>query len=82
MRLVYIESGKQVRVGHMVKMKDDEIAKVVYFAEPHKPQSSGKVTVRSNGSDYDQEFFVGIIGAHWIEREDQPKEPFTGYAGF
>lgn len=72
MRLVYEASGKEVVVGDTVHLKDS--AYTVYsFSEPHKPASSGKVFIRpiSNENGFSAEYYVGVIGAKWIEREDQ-----------
>ena len=73
MKLVYNDYGTEVKVGDVVKLRDDEQARVVFFREPHKAGSSGKVSVKVFGSEssYDAEYFVGVIGAKWIEREDR-----------
>lgn len=68
MRLIYKQSGEEVKVGDPICLSRGEEGKVTYFREPHKAASSGKVTVRMNGSDYDEEYFVGIINAHWVDR--------------
>ena len=62
MRLVYKETDKSVRIGDLL----DDGRTVVYFRPPHKPSSSGKISLSDN-----REYFVGTIGAQWIEREDQ-----------
>lgn len=81
MRLVYIEGpnkGQEVKVGDIV-VKDNCSLKVVYFRKPTSPASSGKVTVRDGKARHEQEFYVSIIGAEWIEREDRtPMELFGG----
>ena len=72
MRLVYESSGKEVKVGDVVHL--DSGAYTVYsFSEPHKPASSGKVFIRpiSNENGFSSEYYVGVIGAKWIEREDR-----------
>jgi hypothetical protein len=78
MRLVYSEPLKhgeivEVQVGDNVSVgSEDEPAEIWYFRPPHKPASSGKVTVKypSGGA---AEYYVGVIGAEWIEREDRPE---------
>ena len=77
MRLVYKEHnghnkpGTQVAIGDRVCIGLTHARhKVTYFAKPHKPSSSGKVTV-VNASGQESEFYVSVIGAEWIEREDQ-----------
>jgi len=77
MRLVYQETGDEVRVGDRVVLRDGEVVEVTYFRPPHKPSSSGKVCVRTVSDDpadewrSDSEYYVSVIGAEWIEREDR-----------
>lgn len=77
MRLVYQMTGEEVQVGDKVTLRDGELVEVTYFREPHKPSSSGKVSVRQMSDvepgEYvcDREYYVSIIGAEWIEREDR-----------
>lgn len=73
MRLVYSDGprkGQEVKVGDLV-VKDNGTYVVKYFAKPHKPDSSGKVTVQDRSKRYECEYYVSVIGAEWIEREDQ-----------
>ena len=44
--------------------------KLAGFRTPHKPSSSGKCWT-AGGS----EFFVGVLGLRWIEREDRDYTP-------
>jgi hypothetical protein len=64
MRLVYKNDGKEVRVGD-----ETSKGKVEYFKPPTSPASSGKVLVREEGGV--REYYVGIINAEWVEREDR-----------
>jgi hypothetical protein len=42
------------------------------FREPHKPSSSGHVVVKEMTElGFSKEFYVSVIGAEWIEREDR-----------
>jgi hypothetical protein len=72
MRLVYKKTQEPVKVGDVVPL-DERQARVDHFREPHKPSSSGKVTVTvmTGEEEYVREFFVNVIGAEWIEREDR-----------
>ena len=72
MRLVYEASGKEVKMGDVVHLKDGAYT-VAHFDEPHKPASSGKVFIRpiSNERGFSSEYYVSVIGAKWIEREDR-----------
>jgi hypothetical protein len=76
MRLVYEASGKEVVVGDTVHL-DGNAYTVYSFSKPHKPASSGKVFIRpiSNENGFSAEYFVGVIGAKWIEREDRETHP-------
>jgi len=78
MRLVYTDNGEEVKVGDIITREDRRQYQVVYFREPHKSSSSGKVTVKAPDEDehsMGMEYYVSIIGAKWIEREDQGWDP-------
>lgn len=72
MKLVYMETQKPVRVGDVVTV-NGEIFEVEYFREPHSPASSGKIslTKRMRSGDFNREYYVSVVGAEWIEREDR-----------
>lgn len=73
MKLVYSKNKCPVCVGDRIVI-DEEQYEVKFFSKPHKPAASGKVTVAPagfNDFEHDREFYVSIIGAEWIEREDQ-----------
>lgn len=71
MRLVYDKTGIEVKTGDVVHLRDNAPHFVVAFNKPHKPASSGKVFVRQMSEEgYGMEYFVSVIGATWIERED------------
>lgn len=71
MRLIYEETGEEVKVGDKAKTFRGEECTVTYFRPPHKSNSEGKISVRFDGSSFDMEFYVSVIGAKWIEREDR-----------
>jgi len=71
MRLVYKETGIEVQLGDIVETSKGNKVRVEFFREPHKPSSSGKVSVKFIDQDWSQEFYVQVIGAEWIEREDR-----------
>ena len=72
MKLTYDKTGEEVKIGDICcTCGSSQIVEVRHFDPPHKPASEGKVTVGSIGHDNSQEFYVGIIGAAWIEREDR-----------
>ena len=77
MRLIYEDTGEEVKTGDNILMKDGSCWIVDFFREPHKPSSSGKVYILPAG-EIDglrmaggREFYVSVIGAKWIEREDR-----------
>lgn len=75
MRLVYEQLDVdgdpiEVSLGDRVVI-DGEQVEVVDFEKPHKPTASGKVRIMHDDGEYDT-YYVGVIGAEWIEREDQP----------
>ena len=72
MRLIYESNQREVKTGDTVHL-DGNAYTVYSFSEPHKPASSGKVFIRpiSNENGFSAEYYVGVIGAKWIEREDQ-----------
>lgn len=87
MRLVYKASsifvlpsnkkqGDPVEVGDKVTLRNGELVEVTYFRKPHKPSSEGKVSVKyvDERITFESEYFVSVIGAEWIEREDRISE--------
>lgn len=71
MRLVYKDTGKEVQIGDKVKTVNGKEVTVTYFRPPHSPASSGKVTVKADDDKWSMEYYVSVIGAEWIEREDR-----------
>lgn len=71
MRLVYTATGEEVKVGDVVTTERGTPMKVISFSKPHKPSSSGKVFVEVVNDNWKQEYYVSVIGAEWIEREDR-----------
>ena len=70
MRLIYTDTEETVKVGDVVELREGQ-AEVIYFVKPHKPNSSGKVTVEYTDDGRTCEYYVGVIGAKWINRDDQ-----------
>lgn len=72
MRLTYDKTGEEVKAGDIVHLRDDAPYIVYGFSKPHKPSSEGKVSVRAmTETAFFREFYVSVIGASWIEREDR-----------
>ena len=73
MRLVYTKTGLPVTLGDAVVV-DGKPHRVVYFRQPHKASSSGHVTICRSSDRLgreQREYYVSVIGAEWIEREDR-----------
>lgn len=70
MKLVYKYTNKPVLVGDTVKVWGNP-ACVDDFQPPDKPDSAGKVKVTFLLTGEKWEFYVTIIGAEWVEREDR-----------
>jgi hypothetical protein len=68
--LIFNQSRKPVKIGDEATTFRGEKVVVTGIHEPHKPQSTGRVAVRY-GDDTVREFFPGVIGASWINRNDQ-----------
>lgn len=73
MRLVYSETETPVAIGDEVIL-DAPVRRytVGFFRPPHKPSSQGHVTLYLEGNvRLAQEYYVSVIGARWVDREDQ-----------
>ncbi len=74
MNLIYKNTQKEVKVGDEVTTFRGEKARVTFFRQPASPASSGKISIKMNGEDYENEYYVSVIGAEWINREDRAGE--------
>ncbi len=72
MRLVYDESGDApVVLGDVVHVKGTPYY-VMDIIRPHKPASTGRVICKAMTEvSWVCEWYPSVIGAKWIEREDQ-----------
>lgn len=74
MKLIYTATQQPVAAGDTVTLRDNVKRTVAYFAPPHKPDSEGKVTLKDGDHDHmGREYYVSVIGAEWIGREDRPQ---------
>lgn len=70
MKLVYESSGVEVKTGDVVHVKGTPHY-VMTITEPHKPSSTGRVLCKAMVErGWVCEWFPGVIGAKWIDRED------------
>lgn len=76
MRLIHTATGEEAEVGDLVTSFRDENAIIKHFVPPHKPSSSGHVSItyldRKTMPGYN---YVGVWGLEWIEREDRGDWP-------
>ena len=72
MKLIYKETGEEVKIGDRVPVDtENKTATVTSMEPPHKPSSVGFVTLKEDGTGFSLEFYVPVIDATWIEREDR-----------
>ena len=75
MRLVYTDNPtREVKIGDEIKAVRGGLGEVFIvesFSKPHKPSSSGKVSVIVDGHCGSCEYFVSVLGAEWVDRDDQ-----------
>ena len=80
MKLIYEKAnldhlpGDEVRPGDLVMLSSGEHCMVEAITLPHKPESTGRVTV-SWADGHTSTFFPSVLWAKWIEREDQEVTP-------
>lgn len=73
MKLVYEcdgQLGDEVKVGDRVLINETSHV-ITHILKPHKPASTGRVVVRDELTHQDSSYFPSVVGAKWIEREDQ-----------
>ena len=74
MRLIYEGTEKAVLVGDKVTLRDGVKAVITYLEKPRHGGSTGRVyvdVIRDDGTSSNRGFFPSVVGAEWIEREDQ-----------
>lgn len=70
MKLIYTATKQPVLIGDRVSVDGFEFV-VTSFERPHKPAASGKVNLRyALSRTTGRTFYVSIIGAQWVDRED------------
>lgn len=77
MKLIYDDTGEEVKVGDKALTFRGEEVKVTAVVKPSHGGSTGRVRVKHLEFEkmYESEFFPGVIGAHWVDREDQHTIP-------
>ena len=65
--LVHKETGIGVTEKEIVVSKDDVFWIVQGGTPPHKPSSTGRVWVATNGGEWNREFFPTVFNLEWRE---------------
>jgi len=60
-----IATGKILKVGDKVKTFRGETFTITGMRPPHKPNSSGHVSVKRHGSKWECEYYPGVIDAKY-----------------
>ncbi len=64
-RLVYESTGKAVSIGDKVKTFRGDTVTVLAVKPPRHSGSTGRVVVRFEDENFEQEFYPSVIGAEW-----------------
>ena len=73
MRLINVITQTEIKVGDLISDSKGNTVEVVYFAKPHKPTSSGKISTKPIGADDSKqtESYAHVYNLVWINRDDQ-----------
>ena len=71
MKLIHQGTNKEAKISDKVTdFRGEDTGTITYFSKPHKPSSSGRVTVTLDNG-HAVEHYVSVWGLEWIEREDR-----------
>lgn len=70
MRLVYDKTGIEVQEGDKVETSRAELVTVTSIEKPRHGGSTGRVYVENENGGRSG-YYPSVVGAKWIEREDQ-----------
>lgn len=68
------QPGDEVRCGDLVMLSSGEHCMVEAITKPHKPGSTGRVTVSWDDGSIST-FFPSVLPTKWVDREDQKVTP-------
>ena len=74
MNLIYTKDKISVCVKDICTLSDGRKVEIIAIQEPHKPESTGRVHIKTVGMSSSMaymSYFPNVIGAEWINREDQ-----------
>lgn len=63
------KDGNDVKIGATITTNDDESFTLMGWRRPHKPGSTGRVFVKNDSDNFEQQFFPGVFGLKIIEHE-------------
>ena len=70
MKLVYENTGCEVKCGDVARTFRGEAVYIDGWREPAHPGSTGRVYVKFFGDNgWSQEFYPSVIGAVWVQGE-------------
>lgn len=76
MKLIHTKTLQPVKIGDAVTSFKGDKATIAHFLPPHKPSSSGHVSVKyTDRNTMDGYNYVGVWGLEWIDREDRRASP-------
>jgi hypothetical protein len=74
MKLVYTATAAEVKQGDAVTLREGVAHVITSIEKPKHGGSTGRVYVRPVGVTKvgsERGYYPSVVGAHWIEREDQ-----------
>lgn len=64
--LIFDQTGEEVKIGAIVSTFRGEIVTVKRITKPHKPGSTGRVSLLFEGG-FQSDYFPSVIDASWKE---------------
>lgn len=72
MKLIHLSTLETVKLGDFVTDFRGATGRISHFVPPHKPGSTGHVSVSIDGPGEREGYnYVGVWGMEWIDREDR-----------
>jgi len=68
-KLINKETRKEVKEGAIITDFRGDTAVLVGFREPHKPSSTGRVSVKEDGSSFAREYFPSVFGLEIVDHQ-------------
>ena len=68
-RLINKETREEVKEGAIVTDFRGDKSILIGFTEPHKPSSTGRVSVKEDGSCFAKEYFPSVFGLEIVDHQ-------------